>query len=352
MKPAVLNGISSLRAISCLLIAVYHITENLVANGRGEWFPFPQTPGIHLFLVISGFVLAYTARADDTPVRFILRRLARVVPLYWLLTALTIMLASWHSWLFPGADLSFSSIVSSFLFLPQRDLLGAIQPILFVGWTLNYIVLTYIMVAMATVAPARMRPFIAIGLLVAFMTLARLLPEVPMRAFWSDWIQLEFIVGLAAGALMHDSRVAAWIGRHSMWPITAVGGIGLVAGSLSDLGGLPRILVCGLSSAVVVFSLAGQDIYRKALVDGLLPWVGRISYSIYLVHPLIVPLVGLAVIGHLGSHEAEVAVDIVVSLGLTIAAAYVCYRFVESPIYAWVRDRTKTPQREVAFPPA
>jgi exopolysaccharide production protein ExoZ len=338
-RAGTLHGISALRAISSLLIATYHVTLNLRSGGVAVWFPFAQTPGVHLFLVISGFMLAYRMRANDTPVRFLLKRIGRIVPLYWVLTCVAILLVLWRAWLFPDADLSFAGIATSFLFLPHQDRAGMIAPILFVGWTLNYIVLNYVMFALAMFGPQRFRPYIAMALLVAFMCVGHFLPPGTLRTFSTEWRQIEFVFGLGAGVLLRDPRVGQWVRSCPMWPIALIGAVGLLLGSLSHLEGFWRTMACGIPAMVLVFALAGQDLYRQPVGDGLLPWLGRISYSIYLVHPLIIPLVGAAIVGHLGPPWVEGVLDMTVVYGLTIAIAALCYRFIETPGNNWVRSR-------------
>lgn len=339
MKPASLHGLNGVRAIACLLIMLFHLTEHFRANGLGIWFPFRQTPGIHLFLVISGFMLVYTMRGDDTPGRFIVRRLARIAPLYWLLTLCTIGLAMWRGWLFLGIDLSADGIVSSFLFLPDTNRAGYIQPNLFTGWTLNYIVLSYMLFAAATLAPMRRRPYVASALLLGFMLLANLIPDQAMRMFWSDPIQLEFIGGMAAAMLVRDERVAQWARKHSIWPLLIAGGACLVAAVTSDLTGFQRTLACGVPASVMVFALAARDVHQTPFRDGPLPWLGRISYSIYLIHPIVIPLVGAVVIGSLGVPWLEALMMTTACFTITIAAANVGYLLIERPISDWVSRR-------------
>lgn len=345
MKPAPLHGLNALRAIASLLIVLFHIAENLRANGREVWFPFHQTPGIHLFLVISGFMLVYASREDDTPSRFIVRRMARIAPLYWMLTLVTIALASWHSWFFPGIDLSPEGVISSFLFLPDENRAGYIEPALFTGWTLNYIVPAYVFFALAMTAPVRYRPYIATALLVAFMCAATTIPDHSMRIFWSNSIQLELVGGMAAAVLVRDARIGAWARRRSMWSLLFVAAVALVAAVLSDLTGLQRTLACGFPASVIVFALAAQDGHRKSFTDGVIPWLGRISYSTYLIHPLVIPLVGLIVIGHLGPPWLEILVVVSAALALTVFLANLAYASIERPISHWVNRRLIPRQR-------
>ncbi|MBU2606700.1 MAG: hypothetical protein KKC43_12510 [Alphaproteobacteria bacterium] len=96
------------------------------------------------------------------------------MPLYWAATALAIAVAFVRPWLLPNADLSFAAIAKSFAFLPAPDLSGALQPVLFVGWTLNFEMMFYALFALTLFLPARHRTRRLIGALVATALVATL----------------------------------------------------------------------------------------------------------------------------------------------------------------------------------
>lgn len=340
MKPVALHGINAARAISCLLIVFYHITQYLEANGLPIWYPL-KTPGLHLFIVISGFMLVYTTRENDTGGRFLLKRLARIVPLYWTLTLCVILMASWRGWLFPGTDLSLHGIASSLFFVPSENFVGHIHPILFTGWTLNYIVLSYALFAVAMFAPFKYRPYVAVALLVAFMMMASQTPDPVMRRFWTDPFLLELIAGMAAAMLIKKASVLQWASRYSMWPLIIISGIVLLVASAWPMTEVERALSCGLSAGVFVFALALRDVQRHAAKEGPLQPVARLSYSIYLVHPLVIPLVGLVIAGRLGWPELEIFAIVVASFAITIVVSSFTYSVIEERAAAWVNRRIK-----------
>ena len=74
-----------------------------------------------------------------------MKRAVRILPLYWAMTAIVILLVAFRPWLFPKAELSIEHVVQSFLLLPYYDLRDRLHPILYVGWTLGYIMLFYLM---------------------------------------------------------------------------------------------------------------------------------------------------------------------------------------------------------------
>ena len=113
-----------------------------------------------LFFVISGFVMVWASW--DTFGRwravapFVWRRIVRIVPLYWLLTAATVAVAvAAPGSVSDGVRDGWGYIAASFAFVPWRRADGFVQPVLRVGWTLNYEMLFYALVACALPLPRR-----------------------------------------------------------------------------------------------------------------------------------------------------------------------------------------------------
>lgn len=82
-----LDALTGLRFYAALLVFAFHISLSRFYIGNpdiveplqfilknGGWF------GVTFFFILSGFVLMWSARAGDTPGRFIWRRIAKIVP--------------------------------------------------------------------------------------------------------------------------------------------------------------------------------------------------------------------------------------------------------------------------------
>jgi len=82
-----LDALTGLRFYAALLVFAFHISLSRFFIGdapaveplqfilkNGGWF------GVTFFFILSGFVLMWSARAGDTPGRFIWRRIAKIVP--------------------------------------------------------------------------------------------------------------------------------------------------------------------------------------------------------------------------------------------------------------------------------
>src|SRR5262245_21275262 len=136
-----LLSIQILRAAAALGVVLAHIFPSAVIG----------TAGVDLFFVISGFIMVYASdrlfERRDAPRIFFLRRLARIVPLYWAVTAVLVAYP-----LLAGVDLAAVSlspgvILGSFLFFPVPRPDGSLLPVHFLGWTLDYEMFFYVVFA-------------------------------------------------------------------------------------------------------------------------------------------------------------------------------------------------------------
>ena len=140
-----IDGIEALRALAATLVVVGHILDDAPQFGIGSLAPLAELPvwqgGVDLFFVISGFIMVWTFGArfgqPGSAREFLVRRVSRIVPLYWLATLATAALLAAAPSLFDRAEFQWRHLVLSMLFLPHYAPDGGLWPILGVGWTLN-----------------------------------------------------------------------------------------------------------------------------------------------------------------------------------------------------------------------
>jgi len=208
-----------LRAFAAYAVVAFHVFEFLHADpGFGVGRFEVGKAGVDLFFVLSGFIMVYTTAADESPARFITKRAARIVPLYWAATALAVLVAFVRPWLLPQADLSFAAIVKSFAFIPAPDLSGTLQPVLFVGWTLNFEMMFYALFALTLFLPARHRTRRLIGALIATFLLAGIFGPGTAAAFYGQPILLDFGIGCLIAKALPLPQVARAARRVPLWP--------------------------------------------------------------------------------------------------------------------------------------
>jgi exopolysaccharide production protein ExoZ len=284
-----------LRALAALSIAMLHAQHDagMLAERAGVSFTpldrFPWAAGVDVFFVISGFIMVHASRGlFGTPEArgvFLVRRVARIVPLYWTVTTLYLAIAL-------GAPAVLNSVlgepwqvIASYFFIPYTRPDGAAQPLYSLGWTLNYEMFFYGLFALAIVLPRRLAVAALTAGLLALVLLGRLAPLPQPFAFWTDSIILEFAFGLGLGLL----RAAGVTLRGPVRGALAVIAIVLLALDLRDggsWGALPRALAWGGPAALLVAAAAlGHDRAAGGLATRLGVAVGDASYALYLLHP-------------------------------------------------------------------
>jgi exopolysaccharide production protein ExoZ len=330
-KSESLLAIQILRAVAALSVCAVHFNWLALALAGHQDAPLPTYPlaaGVDLFFVISGFVMVYSSEplfgSTHAPAIFLWRRLVRIVPLYWLTTAISIPVMS------TAFDLS--SLLKSLFFIPYKNPSGALDPLYGVGWTLNFEMFFYVVFASAVGLSRNMATLAAaatISICVFIGIFVDGLP-VPLR-FWADPIAMEFVLGMGlAIAYRSGLRLPRWAGLA----LCLIGGLAIWRGIPNQPPSGDRLLFCGLPAAMIFAGLTFQPPLPKAFKWGA-P-LGDASYSIYLIHGLLAAAVlrcwqsGLNIFG-IGRITVVLAIT-------TILFSLVSFRWIEAPLNHLLRS--------------
>ncbi len=334
MPPSNFLTIQALRGIAALLVVVYHAFDmrGLRIDPSAPGVSWPNgAAGVDIFFVISGFVMVVSSRRlasqAGAGLTFIEHRVARIVPLYWLLTAAKLILVVLFTDLALRSSLKPDDIVRSFLFLPVVDSAGHFRPLLPVGWTLTYEFLFYLLFALALTLRVDALRILVPGL--GFVVIAALLKT----ESWPAWtilfntIVVEFIFGVALAKLvLRQFSLPTWAAS-----CLAVSGLVLIL-ALPQVSESLRPLTWGLPALALV---AGAVFLERRLAQLLPHWVlvlGDASYSIYLTHGFVVPVIGLVFVAlHWSSLPAE-GLAVLVCLGASSLIGTLVYLFAERPV--------------------
>ena len=253
--------------------------------------------GVDLFFIISGFIIIYTSRSlfesSSGPRKFLQRRVVRVVPLYWLFTALLIPVTLALPNILHTARFEPRQILCSFLFYPgylRSD--GANAPLLATGWTLNYEMFFYAVMS-PLICLRRSLAIAVISLIFLALTVIGSCVSLPSAAlrFWSQPIILDFVAGAIVGHLYLEGLRL----RRAVTFALAAAGVGLI-GVEAWLGATwPRPLLCGLPALLIFAPFCLQSgATRKRLWPAPVLRLGDASYSLYLSHPFAIAAAALA----------------------------------------------------------
>lgn len=279
-------SVQALRAIAALWVVLVHwdYVRAVLTNRTNELLPlYPLASGVDLFFAISGFIMVYSSErmfATDGGWRiFLTRRITRIVPLYWLATAVAIVAMAWPQ------DLQ--SFVCSILFIPHRTAAGTFWPVHAGGWTLNFEMFFYVIFSCALF----LRRFAAVAavsiLLVLFVVLGRLFhPQFGPFVYWSDPIMLEFVFGMIIAMLREHYQIRL----PGLWRLGLII-LGCCAVWFSSPGGtIPsneRWIVWGIPVALILAGTTlGTEVDFRWFKRPVM-FFGAASYAVYLFHPIV-----------------------------------------------------------------
>lgn len=270
-----LQNLQCLRAVACLLVVLFHLAGALSASGHqnmvNNFFLRIGASGVDVFFVISGFVMVYIQLKRKTkPLRFIQNRVARIAPLYWVLTITMALVLLMVPNAFNTNQFAMDRFVSSVLF--SCGLIMQKETLVYPGWTIEYEVLFYVVFFFSLYLRK-----VWLSILFASLILVGLVVYGHINS-----IALEFIFGMVIGGVYCTKTFSKWVFVAS----TGFGAICIVMTGLVDLSSFGRVLVWGVPSCLVVFGLAGINQSRSNFLTVL----GDGSYSIYLAQAFLIPV--------------------------------------------------------------
>ena len=308
------------------MVVVHHA---LIMLSEREHLPVGNwvngSSGVALFFVISGFVMTLSAlplRSQAHPIKtFLFRRLERIVPMYWLVTTAKVVVLLSIPTLGINALSSWSHIVSSYAFVPHLSSNNTFEPVVIVGWTLNFEMAFYLLFGIAL--SCRRHPL---------WLLLRVLVFLGMLPFW--WtLMFEFLFGILLALGVHWIRASPWF----------VGAVLMSAGLAALLSLQAPFLLRGVIWGVpATAAVAGALILERFWERGTPKWLlelGDASYSIYLIHTCVLPGAGLLLTRWEGLTRRSVAFSLVLAVLLSLVAGELAYRLVERPIVSLFKSQ-------------
>lgn len=338
--------LSWVRAIAAGEVIVWHsdlITKHFSHSTVDVWgYHSIGAVGVEIFFVLSGYIMCMRAASYKNGVQYLIARLVRLIPMYWLFTTAVIAayLVNSH-WRLGNFDLSVFTLLRSYLMLPSWGF-----PILSVGWTLEYEMIFYSFVALLAVgarsltATTRTNLF---GVMIALGLGGMLLPggesgEVGPLASPVSHILSPYMLIFAAGWLIRIVEENGGIGPN--WR-TIVGFLTIFSLGLSQ--GTPFGVHLGIRAALatscfLLFQLGRELFQINNPVNRFVCRVGEASYSIYLSHWFVLSIIG-KLLGVLSPPEAAAWPLRVLGMAAGLGVGLGAFSLLEQPIDRFLRAR-------------
>ncbi len=372
------------RGLAALAIVVFHVYQYDRSGPDGR-YPLEDTAlhpllmgldgAVDWFFVLSAFLLTLPcARAlrDGRPLTtardFLGRRAVRIVPLY--LVAVLLVWVTRN----PRLPRDWRDLLEHLTFTQVYDdqrIFSTIGP----AWSLAVEVQFYVLIAVlgavlsrtaarASTPVRRLAPLVVstavLGLVSTLWWLVLGVAQDRPAGQYALWFGLPaklgvLAVGMAAAVVV--ALVPHTLGRTSTWALRGAGvGTFLLTASAfveRESGSRDWIfhVLCGVASAAVIVAGAlgrPHGRWHRTSVRGLLPWIGLISYSLYLWHePLLLHLAGNGLLPTPSPSAFLPSVGIVTTLALL--TAWASYWLVEYPSSHLRAFLSAVPSRELSL---
>lgn len=367
-----LDSLTGLRFLAAGLVFLSHalftfIPASMTWTPHGlqyVWGNFGGT-GVSFFFILSGFVLTWSVRPQDSSWAFWRRRAVKIYPNHLVTAVAAILLAATVSKTVTAGEI-LPNLALVHAWIPRYDILSGVDG---VSWSLCCEAFFYLCFpvllwlvnsrrverlwwwAGAVVAAVWCVPVIAHQFVVGGPTY----PGMPysVHELWFVYFFpvtrcLEFILGIIVARLV----IA---GRRS--PVGVVPAVLLLVGCYvgarfaSGAQGLVSITVIPL--ALIIFAVAGSDVAgrRSPMRSTVMIWLGNVSFAFYLVHELVIDY-GARALGvasnpyGVGPHlnPGQVLGLTLLALGVSVLLSWLLYALVERPaMRRWSRSRRRLP---------
>lgn len=353
--PKRLNSIQALRGVAALLVLFFHMAEfqRQMAEGNpsdiallsGIWDR--GWAGVDLFFVISGFIMVYVTRQTGrsfADIRsFIVSRVTRIYPLWWVCAGIMAM----YFWItygmlaapdrVEGAGEAFAYAAKSFLLIPQE-----VPPLLGLGWTLIHEMFFYLIFAGLLFLPRKYLPWaLSAWAMITVIGSQYVTPAAYARNLTelvASPLSLEFIAGGFAGyCVTHGKNLsskALVYGGAVLFVLTLFFFPAIELGTYTT----SRVAMFTVPFLLLTYGWVCCEIKGQLKAPKWLSTLGDWSYSLYLTHYIVLVtlrrIYRMVVPDELKVGAAGVVdnfIFAVLALLISIATAAIFYNFIERP---------------------
>jgi len=351
-----LDALQVYRAIAAILVVLYHITilagEKYSKSLFGGMFSFGYT-GVDFFFVLSGFIITY-AHAHDIGRRehfgkYAIKRLIRVLPLYWLVTLVKLAVIFVVPSTAKSYEINPQVILHSILLLPQAN---GYLPIIGAAWTLSHEMLFYALFTLFIVFGWRVSVTVfsvwAVAILANQVIVfggGNVYGDNYVLRFIFNESNLEFMLGCLGAFLVLRQRVPfakAFLVLGALLFICAAAYVDVTNRDMPSY-----TFTFGVSSFLLVIGTATLELRTSVAWPKWLVFLGNASYSIYLTHALFIAvlMLGYQRVANVTAHlPMELTLTLVIVIAIAVGAAV--SKFVEQPVLNWLRARLLTRRKE------
>ncbi|MEO9934925.1 acyltransferase family protein [Rhodopirellula bahusiensis] len=325
--------ITGLRAIASMMVIAVHTGAFNDLGSIGTQMSSAGKFGVQVFLVISGFTIASTFLARQDYVEFIIRRLFRILPLYFFMLSLSIAMIAFGLVATPYWMERFGSQPNSYNYIMHLTLLSPFDytvanSLLNVEWSIPVEVWWYVALPFLITRASNPRTIaITLAGLLALSGFTRGIFGVLDLSHAAKWFPTTygayFLLGLVS---YHLRKIIDQTSAQKRLKLYTIGWLLFASAIIFDTG-IQSVLI-GVGTMLIIGYRSGTAVSRSPLESSLFLFLGSISFSVYLWH--------MVVIWSLEKFQIYEILDysflrFLVVTAITVALSTLTYRLVEAP---------------------
>ncbi len=335
-----IQSIQIMRGIASILVVLLHISIKGAQYGNGALKGFSiGGSGVDLFFLISGYIMCVsTVSRQLTFYQFILLRIRRIMPLYWLVTTVGLVIYLYNPKLVNTSGGETSIWASYVLFPNGKKFLNSN------GWTLSYEFFFYFIFSFF-IYKGTYKAMQASSIILSVLVVIGLCVNYDgiLFNFSTNILYIEFVFGMGC-FYFFNKKIFRPDPKYGI-AFCLLGSFLLVVEALYKVPdqekwrgfywGIPM-----LSMFIGLLSLEHLIQRSRSAVRNLLLEIGNSSYSLYLVHPFV--LSGTAMgLKHFGMASNPWLFAIIL-LTLSVVIGHLVYLYVERPLTSFVKSSALT----------
>ncbi len=344
-----LPGLNGLRAIAAMAVVISHITLSLGDFGLvSTIFGSDQdgnpkglllaSYGVSIFFALSGFLITFLLLKEKERTLtinikyFYMRRLLRIWPLYYLVLTITIFVY----YIF---EITYNqNMVPFYIFLAANIpiIINSTLPFLGHFWSIGVEEQFYLF--WPWLAKIKNKIFIKVlFILLIFLIGLKILfwlinykynYSLPLVAISVSRFDTMIIGGIGAFYYYHNSKYNKYF-TNRITQIISWSILFLVAINFFHISSLIDNEIIALITVFIIFAQITRTNYMIDLDNKVLDFIGRISFGIYVIHPLIIFLCSKSMSKFNDSSISNYLIVYSVIIVLTVVISYLSYSFYE-----------------------
>lgn len=343
-----IEQLDGLRGIFSVFVIAHHHNAFKSSIFYNNFFVINSSLFVDFFFVLSGFVIAInyidTINTKQDFIQFIKKRFFRLYPLLFY-TEIVFLIANLfgdHSTLKNASDLSFSyyflTVLDTLTFMGSTPIFGGWMGLNYPAWSISSEMIAYVIFGMVLLLWPHFKN-LAFIVIIVFSTIFTILYGEYMLSYDYGFIRgtLCFSIGVLTFQTLKEREL-----KLSFWeiPYLIILVLLMYCTHFYEWNLMKLIFPIWFAVGIMVFANS-NGIIKQILTTKAFQYLGRISYSIYLNHAIVLIAVNILLFRILKAQPTEVLIgfSLLISIVLTIIYSHFTYLWVETRLGQYLKNK-------------